>query len=376
MNSAMYAQDQVVVDHDMAHEEAEEDSMVNALEPGAFSHPPVHHADVTQDFMTIDKLQDAGINAADIAKLKSQGMQTVKAVQMTTTRNMLKIKGMSEAKIEKIKEAASKLVSSGFITGTEYAIKRKFIFKVSTGSKEVDKILGGGIESGSITEAFGEFRTGKTQLAHTLCTMVQLPPTMGGANGKAVFIDTEGTFRDERIRAIASRLGIDADAALENILIARAFNSEMQMDLLVEVAARMIEGEFRLLVIDSIIALFRTDYSGRGELSERQQKLNAMLSKLMRLAEETGVRGVRLRGVLGVPHACNRDRPRCAAMSFVADPKKPVGGHVLAHASTTRLYLRKGRGETRICKIFDSPSVPEAEAMYQISEGGIIDAKE
>ncbi|KAJ3207099.1 Meiotic recombination protein dmc1 [Dinochytrium kinnereticum] len=286
---------------------------------------------------------------------------------MTTVRNLLKIKGMSEAKIEKIKEAASKLLSSGFITGTEYSLKRKHCFRISTGSKEFDKILGGGIESASITEAFGEFRTGKTQLAHTLCVMAQLPLSMGGANGKAAFIDTEGTFRDDRIRSIAARFGMDSDAALDNVLIARAFNSEQQMDLLIEVAARMVDGDFRLLVVDSIIALFRTDYSGRGELSERQQKLNIMLARLMRLAEEFNVAVFITNQMCADPGA---------TMSFVADPKKPIGGHVLAHASTTRLYLRKGRGETRICKIYDSPSVPEAEAMYQISEGGIIDSKD
>ncbi|KAJ3168390.1 Meiotic recombination protein dmc1 [Irineochytrium annulatum] len=305
------------------------------------------------DFMEIDKLQEVGINVSDISKLKSQGLQTVR--------------GMSEAKIEKIKEAAAKLINSGFVSGTDYALKRRFIIRISTGCKEFDKILGGGVESASITEAFGEFRTGKTQLAHTLCVVAQLPVAMGGANGKAAFIDTEGTFRDDRIRAIASRFGVDPEAALENILIARAFNSEHQMELLIEVAARMVDGDFRLLVIDSIIALFRTDYSGRGELAERQQKLNLMLARLMRLADEFNI-------AVFITNQMSSDPG--GGMTFVPDPKKPIGGHVLAHASTTRLYLRKGRGETRICKIYDSPSVPEAEAMYQISEGGIIDAKD
>ncbi|KAI8851218.1 hypothetical protein BC829DRAFT_427313 [Chytridium lagenaria] len=339
---SMFVGDQVVMDGDAVQDEQHEDDIMQS-----------------EDFLEIDKLQDVGINAADISKLKAMGMQTVRVRKIRPNdhdRNLLKIKGMSEAKIEKIKEASQKLLSSGFITGTDYCLKRKHVFRITTGSREFDKILGGGIESASITEAFGEFRTGKTQLAHTLCVAAQLPFNMGGAGGKSYVCTC--TFRDDRIRAIAARFCVDPDAALDNILIARAFNSEAQMDLLIEVAARMVDGDFRLLVVDSIIALFRTDYSGR---------LNGMLARLMRLAEEFNVAVFITNQMCADPGA---------AMSFVADPKKPIGGHVLAHASTTRLYLRKGRGETRICKIYDSPSVPEAEAMYQISEGGIIDSKE
>ncbi|KAJ3416843.1 Meiotic recombination protein dmc1 [Chytridiales sp. JEL 0842] len=327
----------------------------------------VEEDDELNDLIDIDKLQDAGIGQTDIQKLRAAGLHTVKAIQMTTTRSLLKIKGMSEAKIEKVKEAANKLISSGFISGIDYAQRRKHVIKISTGAKEFDKILGGGVETMSITEAFGEFRTGKTQIAHTLCVMAQLPVADGGANGKVIFVDTEGTFRDERIRKIATRFNLDPDSCLENILVARAFNSEHQMDLLIECAARMMEGDFRLLIVDSIIALFRTDYSGRGELSERQQKLNQMLARLMRLAEEFNV------AVFITNQMC---ADPAGGLTFVADPKKPIGGHVLAHASTTRLYLRKGRGDIRICKIYDSPSVPECEAMYQITDGGITDAKE
>ena len=130
----------------------------------------------------------------------------------------------------------------------------------------------------SITEAFGEFRTGKTQLAHTLCVSVQLPIEMGGGNGKAAYIDTEGTFRPDRIRSIAERFGVDPDVAVSNIMYARAHNSEHQLDLLNELCVHLCEDKtYRLVVVDSIMALFRTDFSGRGELAERQQKLGAVL---------------------------------------------------------------------------------------------------
>ncbi|KAI9193401.1 meiotic recombination protein DMC1/LIM15-like protein [Polychytrium aggregatum] len=292
--------------------------------------------------MEIEKLQDVGIGMADISKLKANGIASIRAVQMTTMRNLCKVKGMSEAKVEKIKEAANKLVPCGFITGVEFAEKRRHVIRISTGSKELDKLLGGGVQSMSITEAFGDMAV--------------------------AFIDTEGTFRPDRIKAIAARFQVDGDTALDNISYARAYNSEQQLDLLLEIAGRMAdERSYRLLVIDSIIALFRTDYSGRGELAERQQKLNGMLSVLMKIAEQFNI------AVWITNQMCSDPG---AGMTFMADPKKPIGGHVLAHASTTRLYLRKGRGESRICKIYDSPDVPEAEAVYQISEGGIIDCKE
>lgn len=159
-----------------------------------------------------------GINVQDILKLKSAAINTVFGVSMTTRRQMLKIKGMSEAKVEKIKEAAQKILGSSFATGVEVQDKRKRVISISTGSKLVDTILGGGIMSQSISEVYGEFRTGKTQLAHTMSVMAQLPPELGGAAGKVAYIDTEGTFRPDRIRSIADRFGVDGNMALENIL--------------------------------------------------------------------------------------------------------------------------------------------------------------
>nr|KAJ3419490.1 Meiotic recombination protein dmc1 [Polyrhizophydium stewartii] len=318
--------------------------------------------------LPIDRLQDVGINQADIAKLKTQGITTVKGVQMSTSRTLLKIKGFSEVKVEKIKDAACRLISAGFMTATELFVRRKSIVRLSTGSKEFDKLLGGGIQSMSITEAFGEFRTGKTQLAHTLCVTAQLPLHMGGGNGKAAFIDTEGTFRPERIEAIAARFGLDPEATISNVMYARALNSEHQYELLNELAVRLCDDrQFRLIVIDSIMALFRTDFCGRGELAERQQKLGQMLARLTRLAEEFNVAVYLTNQMCADPGAM---------MTFNADPKKPIGGHVLAHASATRLYLKKGRGETRIVKLWDSPDMPDAEAVYEITPGGIGDARD
>uniref|UniRef100_A0A673AA22 DNA meiotic recombinase 1 n=1 Tax=Sphaeramia orbicularis TaxID=375764 RepID=A0A673AA22_9TELE len=294
----------------------------------------------------------------DIDLLQKHGMYVNTEVS-GYLHSLCNIKGLSEAKVEKIKEAA----------GTCCRGLRKQVFHITTGSQEFDKLLGGGIESMAITEAFGEFRTGKTQLSHTLCVTAQLPGEDGYSGGKIIFIDTENTFRPDRLRDIADRFNVDHDAVLDNVLYARAYTSEHQMELLDFVAAKFHEegGVFKLLIVDSIMALFRVDFSGRGELAERQQKLAQMLSRLQKISEEYNV-------AVFVTNQMTADPG--AGMTFQADPKKPIGGHILAHASTTRISLRKGRGEMRIAKIFDSPDMPENEATFAITAGGVTDAKE
>ncbi|XP_056379845.1 meiotic recombination protein DMC1/LIM15 homolog isoform X3 [Hyla sarda] len=306
-----------------------------------------YHDDEESFFQDIDMLQKHGINVADIKKLKSVGICTVKGIQMTTKKALCNIKGLSEAKVDKIKEAANKLIVSCAI----------------------NKLLGGGVESMAITETFGEFRTGKTQMSHTLCVTAQLTGHNGYSGGKVIFVDTENTFRPDRLRDIADRFGVDHDTMLDNVLYARAYTSEHQMELLDYVAAKFHEeaGVFKLLIIDSIMALFRVDFSGRGELAERQQKLAQMLSRLQKISEEYNV-------AVFITNQMTADPG--ATMTFQADPKKPIGGHILAHASTTRISLRKGRGELRIAKIYDSPEMPENEATFSITAGGINDAKE
>ena len=312
----------------------------------------------------IDRLQENGINVADINKLKSAGFCTTKSLLMAMKKELLQIKGITDQKIEKIQEAASKIEGGGFTTALSILERRKKMIKITTGSSKLDALLGGGLETMSITEIFGEFRTGKTQLCHTLCVTSQLPKNQGGGAGKVIFIDAEGTFRPERITKIAERFGLDPEEALKNIVYARVFTSEYQSSIITLAAAKMMEDTFSLMIIDSIMALFRVDFSGRGELSERQQVLGKTLSKLIKLAEQFNIAVLLTNQVMSDPGA---------TMSFTVDPKKPVGGNILAHASTTRLYFRKGKGDERVCKIYDSPSLPESETIFRISEDGIDD---
>lgn len=315
----------------------------------------------------VSRLESHGISASDVKKLEDAGFFTIESVAFAPKKNLLAIKGISEAKADKIMAEAIKLVPMGFTTATEFHQKRSEIIQITTGSKELDKLLNSGIETGSITEMFGEFRTGKTQLCHTLAVTCQLPIDAGGGEGKCLYIDTEGTFRPERLLAVAERYNLNGSDVLDNVAYARAYNSDHQLQLLVQAAAMMSESRYALLVVDSATALYRTDYSGRGELAARQMHLARFLRMLLRLADEFGVAVVITNQVVAQVDG--------AAM-FAADPKKPIGGNIIAHASTTRLYLRKGRGETRICKIYDSPCLPEAEAMFAINADGIGDAKD
>lgn len=313
----------------------------------------------------VELLERFGIGNADIRKLKENGFHTVHSVAFASKKQLEAVKGISEVKAAKLIAEASKMCDIGFHSATVYHEQRKQLIYLRTGCTELDTLLKGGFETGGITELFGEFRTGKTQLCHTLCVTAQLPFDQGGGEGKAMYIDTEGTFRPERLVEIAAKYGIDPTEALENVSYARAYNTDHQLTLLEQAAGLMSESRYSLLVVDSATALFRTDFSGRGELAERQTKLAKFLRRLQKLADEFGIAVV----------VTNQVVATVDAMAF-GPQLKPIGGNIMAHASTTRLFLRKGRGDNRVCKIYDSPCLPEGEASFSIGPTGIGDAAE
>lgn len=319
---------------------------------------------VAGGWQMLDTLEGGGITSADLKKLKERGFHTVESVAHATRKELAEIKGISDQKVEKLLASAHKMVDMGFSSASEIHQQRQEILHLTTGSKDLDDLLRGGIETGSITEIFGEFRTGKTQLCHTLCVTTQLPLEQGGAEGKAMYIDTEGTFRPERLVEIAEKYGLDGQDVLDNVAYARAYNSEHQLQLLTEAAGMLSETRFGLIIIDSATGLYRTDYSGRGELSARQMHLAKFLRALANLAAQFGVACV----------ITNQVVAQVDGGAMFGDNKKPIGGNIIAHASTTRLYFRKGRGENRVCKIYDSPCLPEGEATFAIHGAGIGDA--
>ncbi|RAL43671.1 hypothetical protein DM860_017527 [Cuscuta australis] len=284
----------------------------------------------------VEQLQESGIAALDIKKLKDSGLYTVESVMYAPRKDLVQIKGISEAKVDKIIEAASKLVPLGFTSASQLHAQRLEIIQITSGSKELDKVLEGGIETGSITEIYGEFRSGKTQLCHTLCVACQLPLDQGGGEGKAMYIDAEGTFRPQRLLQIADRFGLNGADVLENVAYARAYNTDHQSRLLIEAASMMVETRFALMIVDSATALYRTDFSGRGELSARQMHLAKFLRSLQKLADEFGVAVV----------ITNQVVSQVDGSAMFAGPQiKPIGGNIMAHASTTRtgcLFAREG----------------------------------
>nr|CAB3465939.1 unnamed protein product [Digitaria exilis] len=304
----------------------------------------------------IEQLQASGIAALDVKKLKDAGLCTVESVAYSPRKDLLQMKGIT-----------SKLVPLGFTSAGQLHAQRLEIIQITTGSRELDQILDGGIETGSITEIYGEFRSAKTQLCHTLCVTCQLPLDQGGGEGKALYIDAEGTFRPQRLLQIADRFGLNGADVLENVAYARAYKTDHQSRLLLEAASMMVETRFALMTVDSATALYRTDFSGRGELSARQMHLAKFLRSLQKLADEFGVAVVITNQVVAQVDG--------AAM-FAGPQIKPIGGNIMAHASTTRLFLRKGRGEERICKVVSSPCLAEAEARFQISSEGVTDVKD
>lgn len=318
---------------------------------------------VPQTFILVDELQSCGINVSDINKLKEAKIMTVGCVLKTPQRELLQIRGITEAKVNKLQEECRKLSGArDFLTGLELLQQASSVVRITTGSNALDDILGGGVETGSITEVYGEFRSGKTQLCHTLCVTSQLALEQGGGMGKVLYIDTEGNFRASRIQEIADRFGLEASETLDNIFIRRVYTHDEQMDAAKLCQALLAEdGTFRLLIVDSIMALFRAEFLGRGQLSERQQTLSSHMRQLNMLAAEYNVAVLIANQVTANPDGMAMFGPQC----------KPIGGNILAHASTTRLLLKKGRGDQRIAVLQDSPSMPECDATFRISAGGI-----
>ncbi|MEW6222042.1 MAG: DNA repair and recombination protein RadA [Candidatus Hadarchaeota archaeon] len=304
-----------------------------------------------------------GVGPAISEKLRAAGYDSVESLAVATTGELMEAAEIGAKAAIKLINAAREASSMGYEKATDVFERRKSLSRISTGSAALDKLMGGGLETKGITEVFGEFGTGKSQLAHQLCVNVQLSQEQGGIGGRAVYVDTENTFRPERITQMALAAGIDPKQALDNIYIARAHTTDHQM-LLVEKAGEIAkQNNARLLVVDSVTALFRSEYCGRGSLAERQQKLGRHLASLHKLSELEDMAVLVTNQVQSRPD------------TFFGDPTKPIGGHVLGHSATVRMYLRKSKGNMRTAHLVDHPALPPETATFQIVEGGIRDGE-
>ncbi|MBS7615506.1 DNA repair and recombination protein RadA [Candidatus Bathyarchaeota archaeon] len=313
-------------------------------------------------FASIDEIPGLGQSTAN--RLRELGFNTVESLAMATVRELVQA-GIGERKAFEIINAARSSSSFSFIRVDEIVEKRQNVMRLTTGSKKLDALLGKGIETQSITEFYGEYGSGKSQIAHQLCVNVQLPIEKGGLEGGALYVDTENTFRTERIAPMARHVGLDPEEAFKHIILAEAYTSDHQIFLLENADKIVKENNIRLIIVDSLTAHFRSEYIGRESLAERQQKLNQHMHKLIRLARAFNSVAFVTNQVMASPEV------------FFEEPVRPVGGHIVAHTSHTRIFLRKAkRGPVRIARLVSSPYLPEGECLFMITENGIEDVDE
>lgn len=311
---------------------------------------------------SIRELEDLpGIGEATADKLRNAGFDTLEKIATASPHDLAEISGISTEAAKKAVQAAKESTTVEYQTGQSVYEKRQAIGRITTGSKGLDELIGGGVETNAITETYGRFASGKSQIGFQLSVNVQLPKEHGGIGGNTLFIDTEGTFRPERIAAIAEKAGLKKEDALSNIMVVRAMTTEQQI-LTIERADKLItEKNIKLIVVDSLTALFRSEFIGRGSLGERQQKLNSHIHKLQLLADHHELAVYITNQVMDNPGI------------LFGDPTTPIGGNVIAHAATTRLYMRKAKEEKRVVRLVDSPSMPEGECVIKITPSGIAD---
>ncbi len=303
-----------------------------------------------------------GVGPATIEKLESAGFTTVLSIAVATPGELIGAADMSEQTAKKVISVARANMDMGFMSGEQVLEKRSRVVKIKTPSEALNQLLGGGFETGAITECFGQYGSGKSQIAHVLAVTAQRA-VPGAADGIVVFIDTEGTFRPQRIIQIAQGMGLNPEEVLKNIKVARAFNSDHQM-LLAEKVEDLIKKEglpVRLIIVDSLTSHFRAEYVGRGTLADRQQKINKHMHVLQKLADMYNLAIYVTNQVMAKPDM------------FFGDPTEAIGGHIVGHNSTYRVYLRRGKKGSRVAKMVDSPDLPEGEAMFMVTESGVTD---
>ena len=305
-----------------------------------------------------------GVGPATAEKLREMGFHTVESLATATIRELTQT-GVSEKQAAKVIGEARDSLALNFVRADELIKMRQNVRRLSTGSKQIDELLGGGLETQTITEFYGEYGVGKSILCHQLAVNVQLPEDKGGLNGAALYIDTENTFRPEWIVRMATAIGLDPSQTAKKIIYAEAFNSDHQI-LLLEKADKVIqENGVKLIILDSLTSHFRSEYLGREMLAERQQKLNSHLHRLVRLARAFNACAVVTNQVMARPD------------QFFSMAVEAVGGHIVSHTSHTRAFLRRtAGGPVRICRLVSSPYLPEGERIFKITEEGIRDITE
>jgi len=309
----------------------------------------------------IEDLEEIGPAIAD--KLKELGFHTPESLATATVKELLST-GISEKQATKIISKARESITIEFVRANELMDLKKNVQRLSTGSKTLDELLDSGLETQTITEFYGPYGVGKSILCHQLSVNAQRPIEQGGLNCGVLYIDTEQTFRPEWIIKMANHLGIDPEEATKKIIYCEAYNSDHQILLLEKCDEVVKKNKIRLIIIDSLTAHFRSEYIGREMLAERQQKLNKHMHRLARLARAFNAAAVVTNQVLAKPD------------QFFSNAIEAAGGHIVAHTSHTRVYLRRTASSTvRIARLVSSPYLPEGERLFKITDNGIEDVE-
>jgi len=339
----------------MEEEKMEQEAVVEETKEEVLS--PIPRAKPEVKEKTLNDLP--GVGPATVEKLQAVGYNDLMAVAVATPGEIIDATGMAQSLAKKTIAAARASLEMGFESGIDMLERRSKVIKLSTGSKAFDNLLAGGFETGCITECFGQYGSSKTQLAHQLAVNV----IKGEPDATVVFIDTENTFRPERITDFAKGAGLDPNEVLGKIKVARAYNSDHQM-LLAEKVEDLIKKQglsVRLVIVDSLTAHFRAEFVGRGTLADRQQKLNKHMHVLSKLASTNNLCVYVTNQVMAKPD------------TFFGDPTEAIGGHIVAHNSAFRIYLRKGKKGTRVAKLVDAPSLCDGECTFVVKTEAITD---
>ena len=375
ITSDSYLIDTYMVDRKLSSSENEESSDVGVLSTDVNEYSSTN-SDSENSASSISpavvdlEIQDIeGVGPTTARKLKEAGIVSVMDLAVTSADELAVDINSSKDTAATFIMAAQRLLRESnilekeFVTAESALEKRKSLMRCSTGSRALDELLLGGIETQAVTEFYGEFGSGKSQICHTLAAIAPQPKEAGGLNGGVIYIDTEGTFRPERLNQIARARELEPSHVLKNVAVCKVYNSS-HLELIIKDLGKYVNDfNAKLVIIDSIISLHRAEFAGRGTLADRQQRLNGLLHKVIRLAEIFNIAVVITNQVQSSPD------------TFFGDPTKAAGGNVIGHASTYRIYLRKS-GENRTAKMIDSPYHPYSDAKFTLNEKGTDDLED
>lgn len=333
-----------------------------------------HNIEGANDEVLIDSFRDSiieelktlpGVGEATAEKIFDGGYYSIMDVAVASVGSFTESTAITDATAIKIISGARKMVDLGDSrTALEMLEEDKNIPKLSTGVKELDMAMQGGLTPGLITQIYAEGGLGKTQWAKTIATIATRPVEEGGLDTDVLYIDTEGTFRPNRVKQIAEARGFDVGKTLSRIHTWTARTTAEQILLVQdEIKKKSAElGGCKLVIIDSLMTRFRGEFTGRGKLGERQNLINKHMFDLLSFARANNA--VIL---VTVPVSANPD-------AFFGNMAMPTGGNIVKHNSAYVLNIRRAKQGKVVLRVEKAPDLPMTEVLGQVKDSGMSDA--